>query len=252
MSDENELLKKRFAELAGKSRNCGYFIFTDFLGLNELSLFTEAARPLLPLAYKMSGGADGAERVMVRFGDEEELGYDEPFPILCIKVEPLMQKFADKLTHRDFLGALLNLGIERSVLGDIVIRENVGYVFAKEDIAEYICQELTRVKRTAVKASVCETLPTGELYKLEDRTVQLSGERLDAVVAKLFSLSRDDALSLFRKKLVFVQGRCVENNDYRPKENDLVSVRGYGRFIYCRAYSTSRKGKLNVLIKLYV
>lgn len=252
MSDENELLKKRFTELAGKSRVCGYFLFTDFLGLNELSVFNDAVRPLMPLCYKTFGGASGAERVMVRFGDESELGYDAPFPISCIKIEPLMQKFADKLTHRDFLGALLNLGIERSVLGDIVIRENVGYVFAKEDIAEYICQELNRVKRTAVKASVCQDLPTGELYKLEDKTVQLSGERLDAVIAKLFSLSREDSTLLFRKKLVFVGGKCVENNDYRPKENDLVSVRGYGRFIYCGAYSTSKKGKLNVLTKLYV
>ncbi len=252
MNNEEELLVKRFRELATKSQSSLYFIFTDFLGLSELSLLNEVISSMPHLSYKAHGGLDGAERVMVRFGSEDDIGYDQPFPILCLKIEPVLQKFADRLTHRDFLGALLNLGIERSVMGDILIRDNVGYVLVKEDIAEYITRELTRVKRTSVKVSICDELPEGALYRLEEKSIQLSGERLDAAVAKVFCLSRDDALTLFRKKLVFVGGKCCENNSQRPKENDVVSVRGYGRFIYCGQYSTSKKGKLNVLVKLYV
>ena len=252
MSNEEELLKKRFHELIRKSESCAYYIFTDFLGPSELSLFNEAILSSPHAPYKIYGGTDGAERVMVRLGNEVELGYDQPFPISILKVEPTAQKFADRLTHRDFLGALLNLGIERTVLGDILIKDNVGYVFVKDDIAEYIVKELTRVKRTAVKVTLKDELPDTVLYQLEEKTIQLSGERLDAAVAKVFNLSRDDALTLFRKKLVFVGGRCCENNSQRPKENDVISVRGYGRFVYCGQYSTSKKGKLNVLVKLYV
>ena len=80
------------------------------------------------------GGAAGAERVMIRFGDEESLGYEQPFPIAIIKAEPVSPKFAEKLTHRDFLGAILNLGIERSTVGDIIVRESTAYFFVKEDI----------------------------------------------------------------------------------------------------------------------
>ena len=189
---------------------------------------------------------------MIRFGDPEELGYEEDFPIVCIKAEPVAPKFADKLTHRDFLGALLNLGIERSTLGDIPIIDNVGYIFSKAEIAPFIISELTRVKRTDIKLSVISELPEGELYRTERKRVQAVGERVDAVIAKLFSLSRDEALTLFKRHLVFIDGRLCENNSKIPKENSVVSVRGYGRFIYRGYESTTKKGKLNIEVDLYI
>lgn len=252
MNDDLELLKKRFKELYDKAGRGGYFTFTDFLGLAEQSILSEILPKLRSENITLYGGADGAERVMVRFGNADEIGYESPFPILCVKVEPLSMKFADKLTHRDFLGALLNLGIERSTLGDIIIRENVGYVFAEEKIAEFITGELSRVKRTDVKASVIDLLPEGELYKTEHKRIQIQSERIDAVVAKVYSLSRDDSQALIKRSLVFVNGKEINSASYTPKEGDKVSVRGHGRFIYLGFDSTSRKGKLNAIVEVYV
>lgn len=252
MSDELELLKKRFIELAHKSYSSGIFLFTDFLGLAEQSAFAEIKREISGIKYTAFGGAEGAERVIIRFGSEEEIGYSLPFPISIIKAEPLSQKYADKLTHRDFLGAILNLGIERDTIGDIAIIHNVGYIFALEDIAGFIAEGLTRVKRTDVKATVVTTLPEGQLYRTEEKQIQVSSERLDAVIAKAFSLSREDAQSLFKKRLVFVSGKCTENTSYVPKENEVISVRGHGRFIYLGARSLSRKGKINLALDMYV
>lgn len=250
--EENELLKKRFSELANKSYNAGIYLFTDFLGLAEQALFNEAKSAFRAIPYTAFGGVSGAERVMIRFGSEEDLGYTEPFPIVCIKAEPVSQKFADRLTHRDFLGALLNLGIERSTLGDIPIVDNVGYIFAKEDIAQYVMSELKRVKHTDVRLSLTESLPEGELYKTERKRIQANGERIDAVIAKVFSISRDDALSLFQKRLVFIDGRLCASNSYIPKKNEVISVRGYGRMIYLGYETTSKKGKLNIEVEVYV
>lgn len=252
MNDELELLKKRFLELYTKADRGAYFTFTDFLGLAEQSLLEELTPKLRPAALCRFGGADGAERVMARFGDPKEIGYEAPFPISCVKIEPLSQKFADRLTHRDFLGALMNLGIERRTLGDVVIRDNVGYVFADEEIAKFITGELMRVKRTDVKASVIDELPKGELYKTEDRRIQIQSERIDAVIAKTYALSREDAQALAKRSLVFVNGREISSSSYTPKENDTVSVRGYGRLIYRGFDSTSRKGKLNAIVSVYV
>jgi RNA-binding protein YlmH len=81
--------------------------------------------------------------------------------------------------------------------------------------------------------------------------VQANGERLDALIAKAFSLSRDMAQSYFSKGLVFVSGRCTENTSYIPKEGEVVSVRGLGRFIYRGVVGHSRKGKLNIALDLY-
>lgn len=250
--EEAELLRKRFCELANKSYNAGIYLFSDFLGLAEQAVFNEAKTAFRGIPYSLFGGAHGAERVMVRFGDEESLGYSEDFPIVCIKAEPISQKFADKLTHRDFLGALLNLGIERSTLGDIPIVDNVGYIFAKEDIAPFIISELHKVKHTDVRLSLTDTLPHGELYKTEKKRIQISSERVDAVIAKVFSLSRESAQSLFSKRLVFVDGRLCESPSYTPKKNEIISARGYGRLIYLGYESTSKKGKLNAEVDLYV
>ena len=250
--DNVDITKKRLLDLAKRSYDGGYYLFSDFLDLaGQADL--DAVRTLFKnVAYTTFGGAEGAERVMVRFGSEEELGYVEEFPIVCIKCEPKSAKFADKLTHRDFLGALMNLGIERSTLGDIAIVDNSGYIFAKRDISEFIITELTKVKRTDVVCSITEQIPEGELYKTERRTVQAVGERVDAVVAKVFSISRDEALSYFKRRLVFVDGRQMENNSYIPKPGERVSVRGLGRFIY-RGYRTlSKKGKLNIEVDVYV
>ena len=250
--EDSELLKKRLTELSKRSRDSLYFQFTDFLGLAEQSVFAEVKRELKGDAkYTAFGGASGAERIMIRFGDEEELGYSEPFPIKCIKIEPVAPKFADRLTHRDFLGALLNLGIERSRLGDIPIIDNVGYLFCKDDIADFILNNLTRVRRTEVKLSIIEELPEGEMYKTEKIRVQAVGERVDALVAKIFSLSRDESLSYFKKRLVFVDGRLCENNSYIPKSGEIISVRGLGRFRYIGPVGTTKKGKLNIEVDKY-
>ena len=248
---DRELLKKRFVELARKSYGSDIFTFTDFLGLAEQSAFNEIKKELSGAKYEKFGGAEGAERVIIRFGSEEELGYSVPFPISIIKAEPISPKFADKLTHRDFLGAILNLGIERDKLGDIVIIDNVGYIFAIDGIAQYISDGLIKVKRTDVKADIISDLPSGELYKTERRLVQANSERLDALVAKVFSLSREDAQNLFKKGLVFADGREIDSASYIPKENEKISVRGYGRFIYVGPQSLSRKGKLNIAVDLY-
>ena len=122
-SDEKEIqqLKNRFRDLADKSFRQGIYTFTGFLGLSSQELFWQEETGLKYAGYRLNGGYEGAERVLIRFGSGEDLGYETEFPIACIRIAPLARKFADELSHRDFLGALMNLGIERCKLGDIMI-----------------------------------------------------------------------------------------------------------------------------------
>lgn len=251
MSDETELLKKRFIELSRTADSDGYYTFTDFLGLAEQAALNDVKKELRSV-FTAFGGVSGAERVIVRFGNPDEMGYDCDFPIVCLKIAPKAPKFADRLTHRDFLGALLNLGIERAVLGDIAIIDNTAYLFARDTIAEFITSSLERVKHTDVKVEFTEDIPEGELYKTERRRIQAQGERLDAVVAKLFSLSREKAASLFKGRLVFASGKQIESTSYIPKEGEVISVRGYGRFIYHGYETLTKKGKKNIEVDLYI
>ena len=123
---------------------------------------------------------------------------------------------------------------------------------AEEKIAEFITGELSRVKRTDVRARKVDTLPEGELYRTEVKRIQIQSERLDAVVAKVFALSREDAQTLVKRSLVFVNGKEIASSSYTPKVGDKISVRGHGRFVYKSFDSTSRKGKLNAIVELYV
>ncbi len=250
--EDTELLKKRLTELAVRAERSGIFTFTDFLGLYEQAVFAEIKNSFPRVKFTAFGGTEGAERVIIRFGDPEELGYIEEFPIVCIKAEPKSEKFADRLTHRDFLGSLMNLGISRDVLGDIPIINNAGYIFAKEDMRDFLLASLERVKHTDVNLSVIDEIPEGELYKTEEKKIQVSSERLDAVIAKLYSLSRTDAQALFAKKLVFANGRIIESTSYTPKAGEKISVRGHGRFIYRGFNSLSKKGKLNITAEIYI
>jgi len=245
MSD-NELIAKRFSELARKSEN--YFTFTDFLGLSEQSVLRNTQKG----GYTLFGGAPGCERVMARFGSPSELGYEEDFPIAIIEIAPKSEKFAEKLTHRDYLGAILNLGIERDILGDIVIRDTKAYLFIKSDMLDFVAGSLTRIRHTEVMLKEASKIPDGELFKTKRIKIQANGERADAVVAKVFSLSRDDSALLFKRGAVFVNGAECDSVSKTLKPEDIVSVRGHGRFIYRGYESLSRKGKLNIDIDVYV
>ena len=250
---EEEQLKKRFLELADRAyTNCQYQ-FSGFLNLTETSLFLQTAREFPHVPFALFGGMEDCERQMARLGSEEMMGYEEPFPICCIKAEPNMQKFADKLSHRDVLGALMNLGVERSTIGDILLCDNVAFIFCTEKMAGYLANELTQIKHTPVRCSIAEELPSiAELRKIVEMRIQVASVRLDAVISKVYNLSRGDSLELFRTKRVFVDGKLCENNSYGVKENEVVSVRGFGKFKYLSQAGVSKKGKINVTVGKYV
>ena len=252
MREDYTLEKKRYLELAKKSYMSGIYTFTDFLGLGEQSAFFEIQRELAGIPYTFFGGANGCERVMVRFGSEELCGYDQPFPITTLICTPVAEKFAEKLTHRDYLGAILNLGIDRSVLGDIIITDEGTYIFVKDGMADFICDGLSRIRRTSVRCRISDTLPEGALYKTKEIRVQAVGERIDAIVAKVFSLSREESATLFSRGLVFISGRLCESVSHKLKDGDIISVRGHGRFIFRGIDSLTKKGKLNIIIEQYI
>ena len=197
------------------------------------------------------GGTADCERVMLRCGDEELCGYEEPFPIACVEIAPLIEKFGEELNHRDYLGALMNLGIERATLGDIVINGKRAFLFCAEKMSSYIIAELDKVRHTNVRCAPAKEIPKSTVTRLERKAVQVSTARADSIIAKLYNLSRSESVELFRAKKVFVNGRLNENNSGQLKAGDKVSVRGFGRFAFAGVSGETRKGKLNVEVDLY-
>ena len=246
----DDVFAAHLRDLSQKADRTGRCTFTDFLNLDEQNTLNSVKRELIP--YTLFGGAAGCERMIARFGDPEEMGYEVPFPIACVKISPLQQKFADELTHRDILGALMHLGIERSCLGDIVLRDNVAYLFALERIAPYLCENLSTVKRTSVACEITDDLPGGTLFRTETVSLNVNSLRADCVVAAAYNLSRGNTEKLFAAQKIFVDGKLLLSGAVPLKEGNIVSVRGTGRFIYRTTTGNSKKGRLFITIEKYV
>ena len=255
MAQENEKeiqqIKNRFRDLADKSYSQSIYTFTGFLGLGELDVFHGMERELKYAGFTLSGGYEDADRRMVRFGEESQLGYEMPFPIACIHIRPHIAKFADALSHRDFLGALMNLGIERSTIGDIKVGEKEAYLFCVDSMAPFICENLEQVKHTHVKCAVTEDVGAFPREEPVPVSIQVQSLRVDAVLAKVYNMSREKSLDLFRAGKVYVDGRLCENNSRLLKPSETVNARGYGKFRILGEPRETRKGKRAVEVALY-
>ena len=240
--------QKRFEELAGRSSERGYTVYSDFLGISEISEFC-AMR--FPVPATLWGGYEDAERCVACFGDREYFTDNADYPIKCILIRPVNQKFADTLSHRDFLGSLMGLGIRREVLGDIIISENCGFIFCLENIADYIIENLTQVRHTTVKCKITEKIPEDVLPQPENREIIVSSERLDVIVSAIYKMSRSQVLPIFHTEKVFVNGAVKISPSATINIGDKISVRGFGRFIYKGVLRTTKKDRLVINVEVF-
>lgn len=260
---EELIFARHLEELARSAYYKGICTYTDFLSLNEISIFHSVRKELSPVPYSMYGGLSGAERVRICFhGDREEGSKELPaedfraeYPISCVKIKPSNAKFAERLSHRDYLGAILNLGIDRKTTGDILMKEDTAYLYCDILIAPFLCENLTKIRHTTVLATLLEDFHTEEECQEHDfETIQISvaSLRLDNLVSAAFHASRSSLSGLIPAGKVFVNGREVLQNSYVVKPDDVISVRGYGKFVFRGQGSLTKKGRINVTLEKYV
>ena len=163
----------------------------------------------------------------------------------------MSKKFADSLTHRDFLGTLMGLGIKRETVGDILIDNNCGYVFCEKKVARFIIENLDRVKHTTVRCEDVLSPPESIGALPEEQTVTVPSLRLDAVVAAVYKMSRSDSQALFMQKLIFVNGKMTVNSSYIPKDGEIISVRHKGRFVFCGKIGETKKQRLKISVRVF-
>lgn len=247
--NEQELCKKRLIDLSRQAERKGIVLFSDFLNLNELNIYHQTEK-FFETKTESFGGVPYAERQIIAF-IPDALCYEWSYPITALCIKPLYPKYAEKLGHRDILGAIMKLGVDRSKLGDIIIGDGIYYLLCEEDIAGYFIENLDKIRHTLVKLETCSMESLTIQQDFEEKDGIITSNRLDSVVACVYKLSRSQALNLFRQEKVYVNGRLIENVTYSCHEGDIVSVRGYGRFIYVREYGETNKGRLKFQYNLY-
>ncbi len=266
--DDKDYLQGRLRDLAGRTLRNDYLTHSAFLDpcgalifdtlLKSLGTGGDGRGALEGVPCFLYGGYEEAERCCAVFLpsylDREaflEEEREDPQVVSCLEIRPLQDKFADDLTHRDFLGALMHLGIEREQVGDILTEDSRAYVFVMKDIGPFIISELTRVRHTVVSVrevplSQCHIRPV-----LEDRTGSVASERLDAVAAMAFKLSRTSAARLIQGEKAAVDGRLVTDPDHRLVPGQKISLRGYGKCLYQGEVKRTKKDRLMVRVFLY-
>lgn len=251
MEKEEKLLYNRFVELSRFAFDRNRVFFTDFLNLNDLQILFSIPKKDLFSDYCVFGGTDFAERKMAAFylyGEKAE----DSFPISTLKISPAKNEFAELPGHRDYLGAILNLGLEREKIGDIFVTEDGAVVYASTAIVSFLCDNLVRVRKTPVETTL---LPEGEFYyepRYEKIARSMASVRLDSLICAAFSLARSRAAEYIESGNTFINGKRITSNGCHPKEGDMVSVRGLGRFSFRGITGKSKKDRDFVELWKYV
>ena len=247
---EDTLVLNKILDLANAcySRDIPYS--TDFLDLNMQTIFNNNLSKLPPVCFKAMGGYDLAERKIILFTPYEEFPAEIPYDI--VRITPANARFADNLTHRDFLGAVLNLGINRSKTGDILVSDSETYIFVMKDMSAYVCDNLLKVKNTTIRTEIVKEIDFNYEPKFKEITGTVASVRLDAVIALGFNESRSHLIAYIEDGRVAVNGRIITTNAYSLKAGDIISVRGLGKIRFINESGTSRKGRIVITINKYI
>lgn len=240
---------KRLRELARKARYAPLPVYSRFLE-PVMQAQARAAAAEAGVDVRMFGGYTGAERLMAAFW-AQAAPEDEDFPLTCLELS-WDARYASP-GHRDLLGAVMGLGLERDATGDIAPAEEAGraYLFVHRDVEAYVCANLECAGRAHLKVhraggALHMRAPQGEMLR-----ITVSSPRLDAVLAAGYRLSRTEAQRLIDGGLVKRNHVELLRGDVHLEAGDLLSVRGHGRMRVECIEGTTRKGRLALRLFRY-
>lgn len=246
--DEKSLLK-RFDELYLRSQVSNVVTYTEFLTPTEQELLLRQSAYQRSACIYLSGGSSVNERKVAFFLpaylDSENFLPDEYIRAICVT-----SKFSE-LTHRDYLGSILGLGIKRGCIGDINVQEERAFFFCLSTVSEHILLNLDKVGRFGARCERVDLHQVPNLQKnVEENTFTVKTARLDAVAAGMFHLSRTAAGDAIRMGLVYLNYIICIKPDATINEGDIISVKGCGKGKIIGCCGVSRKGRLILITEI--
>lgn len=249
---EERLLFSKVLDQAGLSLQNHEAVFTDFLDPAKSAGFLNILKSIKDLNCYRFGGNEECERVRIGFCPFYTNIKNEDFPIKAIKITT-KDKFSAPLSHRDYLGSILGLGIDRAKIGDIFIYDDFTVCYADSDMSEYIAVNLIKAGKVKVSAEVYNIYNI-ELPKknIKEKYSTVSSLRIDAVISAAFNISRSEAQGLIAAEKVFLNWSVITNNSHTVNENDIISLRGYGRCNLIKINGETKKKRISVILGIYV
>ncbi len=243
-----DLIASRIGDACRICENSSFPKFVGFLRPEETNIAENTAKKL-NCNYYFYGGYEDAQRVF--FGAFPDW-CNEPYEFFPIIPLSFTYRKADSLTHREFLGSFMSLGIVRETVGDILIGEGTAVAFFTKDVAPYVKEQIRKISNVGVEITegIFGELPgrTGFL----EITDTLSSPRLDCVVAALAETSRATAVKMIEEKLVTINSVCCEKAVTSVRKSDKISIRSKGKFIIESIDEKTKKGRLKLKAKKYI
>jgi len=249
LPEEEMLFLRRLEDLAGISIEKGCTKFTAFLTERQQHIVMEFIRQRPVENAALFGGYDNAVRKMCGFFPIYEEPFNDGFPLEGISLTYPKDK---TLTHRDFLGTLLNLGIKREAVGDILPGSGYCAVFLTGAVAPMVAGEITMVGGVGVSCgnrTDLSLLPEQE-FKAVSGTV--GSLRMDSLVKLLTGYAREKSAGLIRAGLVKRNDQTAASVSETFWSGDRVVVRGFGKYIVDRIGEPTRKGRLPIEARKYI
>lgn len=250
--EDERLLLARAYDRAAAAEKGGRAAATHFLDPAERLLLERALSGERGVALAFYGGYDGAERTLAVFSPESAYASENAgqSALAAVRITP---RGENGLSHRDYLGALLGLGIKRETVGDLLVRPDGCDAVALCEVCRYIADSLEAVGRAKADAAV---IPLSGLLLPEEKFTLLRATvatlRLDAVIGEGFSLSRAEAADLVRSGAARLDHMPCEKPDAGVSEGALISLRGHGRVRLFAVGGKTRKDRTAIIIKKYL
>jgi RNA-binding protein YlmH len=224
-------------------RNKSYV--TNFLSISEQEILTNLAKRYPTLSITFDGGIKNAEyaKCIISPFDAE---IDNLISILKISFNP---KYLT-LTHRILLGVLMHLGISRDRVGDIVIEDSFAYVTVDKQLVKFIKENLTEINHQPLNVE-----ETFESVMIADsgveKTIFLQSNRLDAIIAQSFNISREDATELIKREMVKINQKIVVKSFQTLSVCDIISLAKKGRIKLLDDTNSTRSCRIVMKVKIY-
>jgi RNA-binding protein YlmH len=206
---------------------------------------------LYPCGLRFFPSEKSSAHTMVGFGDLATLGYEEDFPVDVILVTPKSLKFAENLQHKDYLGSLMNLGIERNAVGDLYVKDKVCALYIKRTLTPLILSEFTRVRHTPVEARLIDKIPDKFMPEMIEKSATVQSIRLDSIISRIFNISREEAKKRIQQETVAINGRFLPDPSISPHPGDTLTLRGGGKAEFLGSSGETKKGRLKITWKQY-
>lgn len=232
---------------------------TEFLSLHQIEILEKVLKTIKYTNYTIYGGYENAERaIIILYPEKLETVFEKKLfdynNIMQVLRITLPNEIRGKYNHRDYLGAIVKVGIKREKVGDIIVSIDGADIIATKEIISYLItslSDLTRFSKSNFEIHKVDELNIAP-PKTEIMNIIVPSMRMDSIVSEIIRTSRSKAMEVINTERVFINGELVTKNAKMLKEKDMITVRGKGRFKVNKILNSTKKGNLVVEVEKYV